>query len=103
MLLDINLPDISVGTILVLVSKMDKVTLVLKAVTFSVIEGMTAVIVGDDVGAAVGLLTVIKLQGFNLTLAEVTAPKDADNFFREVRNNPVSTAVFILVPRLEQP
>jgi hypothetical protein len=103
MLLDINLPDISVGTILVLVSKMDKVTLVLKAVTFSVIEGMTAVIVGDDVGAAVGLLTVIKLQGFNLTLAEVTATKDADNFFREVRNNPVPTAVFILVPRLEQP
>lgn len=48
----------SVSTILSLVSVMDKVMLVLKEVTFRVIEGMIAVTVGDEVGADVGLLTV---------------------------------------------
>lgn len=42
------------ATILILVSIMDKETLVLKEVTFRAMIGMMAVMVGDAVGAEVG-------------------------------------------------
>jgi hypothetical protein len=68
---------------------------VLKVVTFSVIVGMTAVIVGDEVGAAVGLLTVITVETLTVMDAVLAFLKDVDNSLMEVRNDPVGPIAFV--------
>jgi hypothetical protein len=84
------LPDMSLSTILDFVSKISKVILVLKVVTFRVIIGMIAGIVGDEVGAAVGWLIVItRKASFTAIVAVLALLKDVDNLLTAVRNDPV--------------
>jgi hypothetical protein len=72
---------------------MDKETLVLKEVTFRAMVGMIAVMVGDAVGAEVGLLTVIILKSFTVMVVVVTLLKSVDDCWMDLRNDPVPVAV----------
>jgi hypothetical protein len=85
------IPDTSVATTLALVSTRDKSTLVLKWVTFRVIEGITAVMVGAEVGAE-EVLTVFNLKSFTVIEVVVTSLKDLDMLCMVVRNDPICIA-----------